>query len=113
MKSTSTKAFDLEALIVEVGQSEEITAIAAFKDHTEALYVPANPFANTNRVLINEMALAARLPTVHGFRPYVESGGLMSYGPIRRICFGAPAITSTGYCEVQAGRPSDRATDQI
>ena len=79
---TSTKAFDLEALIVEVGQSEEIaTAIAAFKDHTEALYVPANPFANTNRVLINEMALAARLPTAHGFRPYVESGGLMSYGP--------------------------------
>jgi putative ABC transport system substrate-binding protein len=79
---TSTKTFDLEALIVEVGQSEEIaTAIAAFKDHTEALYVPANPFANTNRVLINEMALAARLPTAHGFRPYVESGGLMSYGP--------------------------------
>jgi len=79
---TSTKAFDLEALIVEVGQSEEIApAIAAFKDQTEALYVPANPFANTNRVLINEMALAARLPTVHGFRPYVESGGLMSYGP--------------------------------
>ena len=78
---TSTKAFDLEALIVEVGQSEEIApAIAAFKDQTEALYVPANPFANTNRVLINELALAARLPTVHGFS-HGESGGLMSYGP--------------------------------
>jgi putative ABC transport system substrate-binding protein len=43
--------------------------------------VPANPFANTNRILINELALAAKLPTVHGFRQYVETGGLMSYGP--------------------------------
>ena len=79
---TSAKTFDLEALIVEVGRSDEIApAIATLKERTEALYVPANPFANTNRGLINELALAARLPTVHGFRQYVETGGLMSYGP--------------------------------
>ena len=79
---TSARALDLEAIIVEVGRSDEIApAIATLKDRTEALYVPANPFANTNRVLISELALAARLPTVHGFRQYVETGGLMSYGP--------------------------------
>ena len=27
------------------------------------------------------MALAARLPTMHGIRDYVEAGGLISYGP--------------------------------
>jgi putative ABC transport system substrate-binding protein len=56
-------------------------AFQALKGRAEALYVPANPLANTNRVRINDLALDARMPTVHGFRQYVESGGLMSYGP--------------------------------
>jgi putative tryptophan/tyrosine transport system substrate-binding protein len=36
---------------------------------------------NTNRVRINTLALAARLPTMHFVKVYVEAGGLMSYGP--------------------------------
>ena len=36
---------------------------------------------NTNRVRINTSALGARLPTMLGEKGYVESGGLMSYGP--------------------------------
>jgi putative ABC transport system substrate-binding protein len=27
------------------------------------------------------LALGVRLPTIHGFREFVEAGGLMSYGP--------------------------------
>ena len=38
------------------------------------------PLANTNRNQINSLALSARLPTLHGQKPYVEAGGLMSYG---------------------------------
>src|SRR5204863_1555031 len=36
---------------------------------------------SSNRLRISILALGARLPTTHGFREYVESGGLMSYGP--------------------------------
>jgi len=36
---------------------------------------------STNRIRINTLALGARLPTTHAFREWVETGGLMSYGP--------------------------------
>ena len=39
-----------------------------------------DPLVSTNRVRINTLALAARLPTMYGIRDYVEAGGLMSYG---------------------------------
>jgi putative ABC transport system substrate-binding protein len=47
----------------------------------QALYVPAVPLFFANRARINSLALAARLPTMHLVREYVEAGGLMSYGP--------------------------------
>ena len=48
---------------------------------TDALYVPADPLVNSNRIRINTLALGARLPTMFGIREYVEAGGLISYGP--------------------------------
>jgi len=35
---------------------------------------------NANRIRINTLAVGARLPTMHGLREWVETGGLMSYG---------------------------------
>jgi putative ABC transport system substrate-binding protein len=51
------------------------------KGQFDALYVPAEPLANTNRRRIGSFALAGHLPTLFGSSEYVEAGGLMSYGP--------------------------------
>jgi putative ABC transport system substrate-binding protein len=72
----------LEVAALEIRRADDIaSAFEALKGHAEALYIPANPLVNTNRIRINTLALGARLPTMHGFRELAEAGGLMSYGP--------------------------------
>ena len=45
-----------------------------------ALIVQAGPVTSTNRELIAALAVRHRLPTAYGFRYFVTSGGLVSYG---------------------------------
>jgi putative tryptophan/tyrosine transport system substrate-binding protein len=72
----------LEVATSEIRRVEDIaSAIDALKNRADALYVCADPLVNTHRIRVNTLALAARLPTMHGLREYVEAGGLMSYGP--------------------------------
>jgi putative ABC transport system substrate-binding protein len=72
----------LEVVSFEIGRAEEIDPLFdALKGRTDALYVPATPLLFANRVRINSLALLTRLPTLYVVREYVESGGLMSYGP--------------------------------
>ena len=76
------QALGLEIEAVEIQRAEDIApAIEAMRARVDALYVVTEPLVNTNRVCINTLALGARLPTMHAFRDYVESAGLMSYGP--------------------------------
>ena len=57
-------------------------AFEALKDRADALYViGSDPLIVTKRVSISTLAAAARLPTMHSTREYVEAGGLLSYGP--------------------------------
>jgi putative ABC transport system substrate-binding protein len=70
-----------EVATLEIRRAEEIApAFEALKGRTDALYVCIDPLTNTHRIRIHTLALAARLPTMHGLREYVEAGGLMSYG---------------------------------
>ena len=74
--------FGLDVAVVEVRRAEDIApAIAALEGRTDALIVPSDPLHNANRIEINSSALRARLPTIYFDRVYVETGGLMSYGP--------------------------------
>lgn len=71
----------LEVVPAEIRRADDIApAIEALKGHADGLYVVTEPLVNTNRIRLNTLALDARLPTIHGYREYVETGGLMSYG---------------------------------
>jgi ABC-type uncharacterized transport system substrate-binding protein len=72
----------LDVVTLEVQRTEDIApALESIKGKVDALYIVTDPLLNTNRVSINTMANADRLPTMHGEKNYVEAGGLMSYGP--------------------------------
>jgi putative tryptophan/tyrosine transport system substrate-binding protein len=78
----SARTIALEVIPLEIRRGEDIVpAFEALKDRAEALYVVIDPLTNSNRVRINTLALAERLPTMHAIREGVEAGGLMSYGP--------------------------------
>jgi putative ABC transport system substrate-binding protein len=46
----------------------------------DALYIFASGFANLHWEKLAQLALNKRLPTLYGFREFVEFGGLVSYG---------------------------------
>jgi putative tryptophan/tyrosine transport system substrate-binding protein len=77
----AARTLGLEIVAFPIRRVEEIApSFDALKGRAEALYVVGDPLANTHRLRINTFALAARLPTMHSQREYVEAGGLMSYG---------------------------------
>lgn len=77
---TTALGLGLDAVTSEIRSTDEIApAIEGFKNRADALYVVTDPFMNANRARINTFALAMRLPTMHGSREYIETGGLVSY----------------------------------
>jgi putative ABC transport system substrate-binding protein len=107
----AAKTLGFEVTILEIGKADDIApALEAAKDRAEALYVPANPLANTNRVQINQLALGSGMPTVHGFRQYVETGGLISYGPNTPDLFRRAG----DYVDkiLRGGKPADMPVEQ-
>jgi putative ABC transport system substrate-binding protein len=56
---------------------------AIIKEKANALLAFPDPITARHRKQIAEFAAQNRLPSVFGFKEYVESGGLMSYGPTR------------------------------
>jgi len=76
------RTLGIEIAKFQVQRAEDIAlALEASKDQVQAIYVVADPLVFTQKTRINTLAIAARLPTIHAAREYVEAGGMMSYGP--------------------------------
>jgi ABC-type uncharacterized transport system substrate-binding protein len=72
----------LQIMPLEIKRAEDVApAMETLKVRAQALYVVGDPLIADNQIQINTLALAARLPTMHGSRSYIASGGLLSYGP--------------------------------
>jgi ABC-type uncharacterized transport system substrate-binding protein len=68
---------------MEVSSADKFES--AFKEATKAgsaaLAVTSSPFINSYQKPIAELATKNRLPAIYNRRDFVDSGGLMSYGP--------------------------------
>jgi putative tryptophan/tyrosine transport system substrate-binding protein len=73
----------------EVANAEDIDrAFAAIAvERAQALMVLVEAFTIFHRKKLADSALAGRLPTMFGFKEFVEAGGLMSYGANRLVLF--------------------------
>jgi putative ABC transport system substrate-binding protein len=78
----ASRVLNIEFINLEIRRAEDIApAFETLKgDRADVLYVCAEPLVNANQTRINSLAQDARLPTIYGFREYVEAGGLLSYG---------------------------------
>jgi putative ABC transport system substrate-binding protein len=109
---TTARTLGLEGLTVEIRRAEDIAAaFETLKGRADALYVCGDPFLNTNRIRLNILAAAARLPTMEPFREHVDAGGLMSYGANFPDLFRRPAIMSTKFCAGRS-RPISRSSSR-
>ncbi len=105
------RTLGFEVVPLEIRRAEDIAlAIEGLKARADALYVVTEPLVDTNRIQLNTLALAARLPTMHGMRDYVEAGGLMSYG----ANYSALFRHAGDYVDkiLRGGKPADLPVEQ-
>ena len=69
--------------LYDVRKPEDIEAAfnAMATQHTDALLVGLDSVVIANRARVVELAAKQRLPAIYASREFVESGGLLSYGP--------------------------------
>jgi putative tryptophan/tyrosine transport system substrate-binding protein len=78
---TAARTLGLDVVTSEVRGAKDIEpAFEALKNKADALFLVGDPLMSSNRIRINTLALANRLPTIYVQREYVDAGGLMSYG---------------------------------
>src|ERR1700730_13190920 len=60
---------------------QAVSSRVAAHAHVQGLIVLTSPMILTQRALIVDLALKARLPMISGFTTFPRAGGLMAYGP--------------------------------
>jgi putative tryptophan/tyrosine transport system substrate-binding protein len=78
----AARQLGLQLDTLEIRRPQDIaSALDTVKGRADALYVCQDLLSRANRLRINTLALAARLPVMLASRELIEAAGLMSYGP--------------------------------
>jgi putative ABC transport system substrate-binding protein len=107
----AARKLGLDVVRSEIRRVDDIApAIELLKGSVQALYVVSDILVYVERMRIHSLVLAAKLPTMHGFREYVEAGGLLSYAanPIDQFRRAA------GYVDkiLRGAQPADLPVEQ-
>jgi putative ABC transport system substrate-binding protein len=89
----------LERAFTAISQSE-CNALLSFPDALTFFH----------RRAIADLAVRRRLPSIFGWKPYVEAGGMLSYGPILRDNFAHLAVFVDKI--LKGARPADLPVEQ-
>jgi putative ABC transport system substrate-binding protein len=81
MRTARSHSLELQSLKLE---NPPYNFPAAFRDLTDRgaqmVLILSSPYFTEHRPQLAELAIQHRLPSMYIFRPYVDAGGLMSYG---------------------------------
>jgi putative ABC transport system substrate-binding protein len=104
-------AVGVKVTTVEIRRPDEVaTALGAIRNSVDGLMVIGNPVTFKKRKVIAEFAVESRLPSVFEQRLFVETGGLLSYGPSFADLFRRAAV----YVDkiLKGAKPADLPIEQ-
>jgi putative tryptophan/tyrosine transport system substrate-binding protein len=101
----------LQYLQVKASTDFDSAFDAVSKQHANALLIFPDAITIAHRVRIAEFAAKSRLPSVFGWKEYVEAGGLMSYGPNLQDLF-RQRIPMYVYKILKGRKPADIPVEQ-
>ena len=100
----------VQALGVRDGPDFEGAFQTIGRERAEILVVLGDPFTMFHRARIIEFTSRSRTPAVYAYRQFVDSGGLMSYGPSLKVMFGGAAVYVAKI--LKGAKPADLPVEQ-
>ena len=108
----TARLLSLRVLLLEVRDAKELPGVfdRAVRERASALLVLRDAVFTSNRWDIVALAERSRIPTMYGWREFVDAGGLMAYG----VSFPYLWRLAAGYVDriLRGARPADLPVEQ-
>jgi ABC-type uncharacterized transport system substrate-binding protein len=103
----AARAMGLQIQVIRASSSREINAAFAMfaRERPDALLIGADPYFNSRRVQMVQLAARHAVPATYAGRDYSEVGGLMSYGASLADAFRQMGVY-TGHI-LKSAKPAD------